>query len=116
MNVLWQFIVSYHVQQERRHITKFVNSSRNVKQMPDYGKHVRWPAPPLVLRSMVSDFQSIHSRWRAHMILSNVPKSDWPQLRIKVSYKCPYTVFRYSPFFFFNITHGKDIIQFNALS
>ncbi|KAG0729962.1 Myosin-IA [Chionoecetes opilio] len=56
----------------------------NVKQMPDFGKHVRWPAPPLVLRSMVADFQSIHNRWRAHMILSNVPKTEWPQLRIKV--------------------------------
>lgn len=61
---------------------------RNVRQMQDYGKHVRWPAPPLVLRSMVSDFQSIHNRWRAQMILSNVPKTEWPQLRIKVTYLC----------------------------
>lgn len=59
---------------------------RNVKLMPDYGRHVRWPAPPLVLQSMVADFQSIHNRWRAHMILSNVPKADWPQLRIKVTW------------------------------
>lgn len=58
---------------------------RNVRQMPDYGKHVRWPSPPLTLRNTVTDFQSIHNRWRAQMILNNVPRNEWPQLRIKVT-------------------------------
>ncbi|KAK8394631.1 hypothetical protein O3P69_005830 [Scylla paramamosain] len=74
----------YRLYKMRTYMLELNRVFRNVKQMPDYGKHIRWPAPPLVLRSMVSDFQSIHNRWRAHMILSNVPKSEWPQLRIKV--------------------------------
>lgn len=74
----------YRLYKMRSYMLELHRVFRNVRQMQDYGKHVRWPAPPLVLRSMVSDFQSIHNRWRAHMILSNVPKSDWPQLRIKV--------------------------------
>ncbi|XP_045119957.1 unconventional myosin ID-like isoform X2 [Portunus trituberculatus] len=74
----------YRLYKMRTYMLELNRVFRNVKQMPDYGKHIRWPAPPLVLRSMVTDFQSIHNRWRAHMILSNVPKSEWPQLRIKV--------------------------------
>ncbi|XP_071512839.1 unconventional myosin ID isoform X2 [Panulirus ornatus] len=74
----------YRLYKMRSYMLELNRVFRNVKQMQDYGKHVRWPAPPLVLRSMVSDFQNIHNRWRAQMILSNVPKTEWPQLRIKV--------------------------------
>ncbi|XP_064104605.1 unconventional myosin ID-like isoform X1 [Macrobrachium nipponense] len=77
-------LAHYRKYKMRSYMLELNRVFRNVKQMPDYGKHLRWPAPPLVLRSMVSDFQSIHNRWRAHMILSNVPRADWPQLRIKV--------------------------------
>ncbi|XP_042216717.1 unconventional myosin ID-like [Homarus americanus] len=74
----------YRLYKMRSYMLELNRVFRNVKQMQDYGKHLRWPAPPLVLRSMVSDFQNIHNRWRAHMTLCNVPKTDWPQLRIKV--------------------------------
>nr|XP_045596095.1 unconventional myosin ID-like [Procambarus clarkii] len=74
----------YRLYKMRSYILELNRVFRNVRQMQDFGKHVRWPAPPLVLRSTVSDFQSIHSRWRAHMILSNIDKAEWPQLRIKV--------------------------------
>ena len=65
-------------------LTFYICIFRNVRQMPDYGKHVRWPQPPRMLGDKVRDFQSIHSRWRAHMILSSVPSNEWPQLRLKV--------------------------------
>jgi myosin-1 len=57
---------------------------RNVAAMRDYGKPLRWPNPPLVLRKGVRNLKMIHERWRAWMVLKNIPQEDWPQLRNKV--------------------------------
>uniref|UniRef100_A0A2P2HYR1 Myosin-IA-like n=1 Tax=Hirondellea gigas TaxID=1518452 RepID=A0A2P2HYR1_9CRUS len=69
----------------RSYIVQVQNAFRGVKQMRDYGKSVRWPPAPLMLSQSVDDLKSIHARWRAHMILSRVPREDWPQLQLKVT-------------------------------
>lgn len=50
----------------------------------DYGKSLRWPNPPLVLRSAVKHLKSIHERWRAWMVIKRIPQNEWPQARLKV--------------------------------
>ena len=35
---------------------------RNAKRMPDYGKSLKWPAPPLVLQDMVTMLKKVHGR------------------------------------------------------
>ncbi|KAF2368380.1 Myosin head motor domain [Trinorchestia longiramus] len=69
----------------RSYILELLSAFRGVKQMRDYGKSVRWPPAPGLLSHVVDDFKKIHSRWRAHMILSKVPKEEWPQLQLKVA-------------------------------
>ncbi|KAK2703841.1 hypothetical protein QYM36_017781 [Artemia franciscana] len=66
-------------------VKELVTAFRNVKQMPDYGKRLRWPAPPPVLKQTTAMLKAIHERWRAWMILRVIPQSDWPQLRLKVA-------------------------------
>ncbi|XP_059470337.1 unconventional myosin ID [Neocloeon triangulifer] len=56
----------------------------NVAKKRDYGKSVRWPNPPLVLRSGVKNLRTIHERWRAWMVLKRIPRDDWQQGRLKV--------------------------------
>ncbi|XP_048754348.1 unconventional myosin-Id-like isoform X2 [Ostrea edulis] len=68
----------------RQYILNVVEKFRNVKKMKDYGKHVEWPRPPSVLHSLVELLKRTHGRWRARMILKDVPKSEWPILRLKV--------------------------------
>lgn len=41
--------------------------------MPDYGKSVRWPAPPLVLSAFVKRLRHMHSLWRAKQIVGKIP-------------------------------------------
>lgn len=36
---------------------------RNVRSMKDYGRHVKWPTPPKVLRKFEEALRSIHSRY-----------------------------------------------------
>jgi hypothetical protein len=57
---------------------------RNVATMRDYGKSLKWPAPPIVLKAAVNNLKLIHNRWRAWMVLRRVPKEEWQQLRHKV--------------------------------
>ena len=75
----------YRLYKMRSYIHQLLSAFRGVKQMPDFGKSVRWPPAPKLLNHVVQDFRSIHTRWRAHMILSRVPKAEWPQLQLKVT-------------------------------
>ncbi|CAB3374689.1 Hypothetical predicted protein [Cloeon dipterum] len=56
----------------------------NVTSRRDFGKSLRWPNPPLVLRKGVKNLKAIHERWRAWMIIKRIPQEDWPQVRYKV--------------------------------
>ncbi|XP_029409442.1 unconventional myosin-Id [Nannospalax galili] len=56
-----------------------------VKTMRDYGKHVKWPIPPKVLRRFEEALQMIFNRWRASQLIKSVPASDLPQVRAKVA-------------------------------
>lgn len=69
----------------RTYINELQAAFRGVRQMKDFGKNVRWPPAPRLLTHAVGDIKNIHARWRAHMILSRVPREDWPQLQLKVT-------------------------------
>lgn len=57
---------------------------KGAKQMKDYGKSIAWPRPPIVGRHVEPGLKSLHSKWRAHMMLRKFPRADWPQLRLQV--------------------------------
>ncbi|KAK7866208.1 hypothetical protein R5R35_001420 [Gryllus longicercus] len=69
----------------RAYIAQLQVLFRNVQTMRDYGKSVRWPAPPLAVRQAVAYLQAIHNRWRAWMILRSVPRAEWSQLKLKIT-------------------------------
>ncbi|EYC01892.1 hypothetical protein Y032_0103g3524 [Ancylostoma ceylanicum] len=58
----------------RSYIINVVESFRGVRQMPDLGKSVRWPAPPIVLAPFVAKLKQMHQRWRAATILARMPE------------------------------------------
>ncbi|KIH54843.1 hypothetical protein ANCDUO_15008, partial [Ancylostoma duodenale] len=58
----------------RSYIISVVDSFRGVRQMPDLGKSVRWPAPPIVLAPFVAKLKQMHQRWRAATILARMPE------------------------------------------
>ncbi|KAK5986525.1 TH1 domain-containing protein, partial [Trichostrongylus colubriformis] len=42
--------------------------------MPDLGKSITWPEPPVVLAPFVSKLKVMHQRWRAAAILATMPQ------------------------------------------
>ncbi|XP_069094072.1 unconventional myosin-Id [Pleurodeles waltl] len=57
----------------------------NVRTARDYGKHVKWPTPPKVLRRFEEALQAIYHRWRAYQLIKSIPPADLPQVRAKVA-------------------------------
>jgi len=67
-----------------QYLDKLQHAFRGVKNMRDYGKSVVWPAPPRCVRPVVHTLRAAHARWRAQMILRSVPRSEWPELKLKI--------------------------------
>ncbi|XP_029428879.1 unconventional myosin-Id isoform X1 [Rhinatrema bivittatum] len=58
---------------------------QHVRTMKDYGRHVKWPTPPKVLRRFEEALRAIYQRWRASQIIKSIPPADLPQVRAKVA-------------------------------
>ena len=72
------------------YISELAKTFKNAKSMSDYGKHLPWPRDSFAVRKSVPLLRKIFARWRAWMILRNIPREDWPQLRIKVGLNSKY--------------------------
>lgn len=74
---------------KRMKLIKYMNALQNkfanAKNLPDYGKSIKWPAPPRSLQRTLSILRKFYNRWRAYMILKKVPKKEWPQLKLKIA-------------------------------
>lgn len=73
----------------RQKLIKYVNllhkKFANAKSLPDYGKSIKWPAPPRSLKDTLIIIRKAYNRWRAYMILKKIPQAEWPQLKLKIS-------------------------------
>uniref|UniRef100_A0A665W2A7 Myosin ID n=1 Tax=Echeneis naucrates TaxID=173247 RepID=A0A665W2A7_ECHNA len=58
---------------------------KNVRSMKDYGRHVKWPTPPKVLRKFEEALRSIHSRWWAWTLIKGLSPEETLQVRAKVA-------------------------------
>ena len=82
LKAVYAIINRYRRYKLRSYIVEVVNTFRNVRQMPDYGKRLQWPRPPAVLLGFVDRLKRMHELWRAKMILSKMPlhlKDAFPQ-------------------------------------
>lgn len=75
----------YRLKKVREYINNLEQKFRRAKSMRDYGKSITWPAPPPSLRNTVQTLRKIFNRWRAQMILSKIPRNEWPQMKLKVT-------------------------------
>ncbi|XP_030896186.1 unconventional myosin-Id-like [Leptonychotes weddellii] len=69
----------------KSYIHEVARRFHGIKTMKDYGKHVKWPTPPKVLRRFEEAVQAIFNRWRASQLIKSLPASDLPQVRAKVA-------------------------------
>ncbi|XP_043911174.1 unconventional myosin-Id [Protopterus annectens] len=79
-------IISYYRRYKVKSYMKELNNRfRGIKTMKDYGKNVKWPAPPKVLRKFEEGLHAIYNRWRAAQIIKAIPPADLPQVRAKAA-------------------------------
>ncbi|XP_053308987.1 unconventional myosin-Id isoform X2 [Spea bombifrons] len=69
----------------KSYIKEVINRFRGVRESRDYGKHIKWPTPPKVLRRFQEDMQNIHNRWRAYQLIKSLPASEIPKVKDKVA-------------------------------
>uniref|UniRef100_A0A8C4SK65 Myosin ID n=1 Tax=Erpetoichthys calabaricus TaxID=27687 RepID=A0A8C4SK65_ERPCA len=65
----------------KAYIREVAHRFHNVRNMKDYGKHVKWPIPPRVLRK----FEEALQGWRAGQLIRSLPPEDLPKVRAKVA-------------------------------
>lgn len=58
---------------------------KNVRSMKDYGRHVKWPTPPKVLRKFEEALRSIYNRWWAWTLIKSLSPEETLQVRAKVA-------------------------------
>uniref|UniRef100_A0A670YNC3 Myosin ID n=1 Tax=Pseudonaja textilis TaxID=8673 RepID=A0A670YNC3_PSETE len=80
-----KIIKCYRRYKVKSYICEVARRFQNVKSMKDYGKHVKWPNPPKVLRRFEEALQAIYYRWRAHELIKSIPPKDLPQIKAKVA-------------------------------
>ncbi|KAL1137847.1 hypothetical protein AAG570_009543 [Ranatra chinensis] len=78
----------YKFHKLRKYISQLAQSFRMAKNMRDWGKSIPWPTPSIASKNIVSSLRGLYDRWRAFMILKPYPKSEWPQLRMKICAAC----------------------------
>ncbi|KAL3832417.1 hypothetical protein ACJMK2_024062 [Sinanodonta woodiana] len=83
MRAIYLIMAKFKRYKMRSYIVSLVQLFRNVRNMRDYGKSIKWPNPPQVLAGLVLQLHKVHNRWRANMILKKVPRPEWPMLQTK---------------------------------
>ncbi|CAH2302745.1 unconventional myosin-Id [Pelobates cultripes] len=69
----------------KSYILEVVKRFGGVRNSRDFGKNVKWPTPPKVLRRFQEALQNIHERWRAYQLIKTLPVAEIPKVRAKVA-------------------------------
>ncbi|XP_071812059.1 unconventional myosin-Id-like isoform X2 [Apostichopus japonicus] len=85
MRATYKIINAYRIFKTRRYVLKVVKVFGNVSELQDYGKSLRWPAPPKSMEPFYKLMGSVHRKWIASQILVSIPRDEWPELRTKLS-------------------------------
>ncbi|XP_018093573.1 unconventional myosin-Id-like isoform X1 [Xenopus laevis] len=62
----------------KSYLREVMHRFNGVKNSRDYGKHVKWPTPPRVLRRFHEALQNIYNRWRGYQIIKSLPPAEIP--------------------------------------
>lgn len=85
MRAVYKVMDAYRTFRIRRYVKKVVQVFGHVSELQDYGKSLKWPAPPKQLEPFYRMMGSIHRKWIASQILISIPRDEWPELRTKLA-------------------------------
>ncbi|KAK9530033.1 hypothetical protein VZT92_011569 [Zoarces viviparus] len=76
---------AYRRYKVRSYVREVNRRFKNVRSMKDYGRHVKWPTPPKVLRKFEEALRSIYNRWWAWTLIKGLSPEEALQVRAKVA-------------------------------
>lgn len=85
MRALLTMMQAYRLKKMRTYVDELQRKFANANKMKDYGKSIVWPVPPKSLTESTKLMVKFFNRWRAHKILSGVPRHEWPQMKLKIT-------------------------------
>uniref|UniRef100_A0A672GXY9 Unconventional myosin-Id n=1 Tax=Salarias fasciatus TaxID=181472 RepID=A0A672GXY9_SALFA len=85
MKAALTILQAYRRYKVKSYIREVIRRFKNVRSMKDYGRHVKWPTPPKVLRRFEDALKSIHSRWWAWTLIKGLSPEEALQVRAKVA-------------------------------
>lgn len=83
MKALIRIMEGYRSYKLRSYISELDRKFRNVRQLPDKGKSIKWGTPPKSIHSTVDTFKLVYRRWCAHFVLSRLDKKDHPAVKLR---------------------------------
>lgn len=88
LRAIYLIMKNFKVYRVRRYVNALINTFGGAKTEPNFGRNLEWPKPPRIpldLHPIVPILEKLFNRWRGSMILSAVPREEWPQVRNKCS-------------------------------
>ncbi|XP_071495589.1 unconventional myosin-Id-like [Diadema antillarum] len=83
MRAIYLIMAAYKRYVKRSYMNQVQSTFGRVKQMRDYGRNLQWPEPHRWNVPVARLLEKTHRRWVAAKILRNVPREDWPEVRLK---------------------------------
>ncbi|KJE97204.1 brush border myosin I [Capsaspora owczarzaki ATCC 30864] len=68
----------------RKFMSTVFSTYKGVKDLPDFGKHIRLPEPPKVLVPFRKKVELIHQTWRARRIVMSLTPPQQAEMRLKI--------------------------------
>uniref|UniRef100_A0A672TM99 Myosin IG n=1 Tax=Strigops habroptila TaxID=2489341 RepID=A0A672TM99_STRHB len=85
LRAAYTIMAGYKRHKVRAYLRELLRRFQAVRTLPDFGKSVVWPEPPVVLAHFQDASQRLFRRWRARQIIKNIPPSEMGQIRAKVA-------------------------------
>ncbi|XP_077959210.1 unconventional myosin-Id [Gasterosteus aculeatus] len=76
---------AYRRYKVKSYVREVTRRFKNVRSMKDYGRHLKWPTPPKVLRKFEEALKSIYNRWWAWTLIKGLSPEEALQVRAKVA-------------------------------
>ncbi|TRY93055.1 hypothetical protein DNTS_023831 [Danionella cerebrum] len=85
IRAIYIIIAHYKGYKVKSHFWEVERRFANVRNMPDYGKNVEWPAAPAALAKFQRITKQLYQRWWARQLIKNIPPSAMGEVRAKVA-------------------------------
>uniref|UniRef100_A0A8C7Y2R2 Unconventional myosin-Id n=1 Tax=Oryzias sinensis TaxID=183150 RepID=A0A8C7Y2R2_9TELE len=85
MRAAHTILQAYRRYKVKSYIREVNRRFRNVQTMKDYGRRVKWPTPPKVLRKLITVFHPIVCLWWAWTLIKGLSPEETLQVRAKVA-------------------------------